>query len=533
MADNVQASAAVGSGATFATDADDSGSPTIHYPKQKIVFGASDTFTPVTATVGLPVGDAGGSLTVDAPVGTPVFVRLSDGSAAITTLAVSAASLPLPSGAATAANQSTEIASLASIDGKMPALGQALAAASVPVVLTASQLTTLTPLATVAATQSGTWNIGTATTVTTVSTVTSLSQWAGNAIDTNSGNKSAGTLRVVIATDQVQLTNALKVDGSAVTQPVSGTVTANVLASAARGEYTVDTSGPVDGTVLVSGWDGTNVRRISTNTSGHVNVTEHAVTQSGTWTVTGAGGTFPVTDSGGSLTVDAPVGTPVFVRLSDGSAAITTLPVSLASVPTHAVTQSGTWNVGTVTTVTTVTTVSTVTAVSDAQVQGKAAHDSAVSGNPVLIGFEARTSDGTAVSNGDVVRPHASTQGKLVVLPGSIPDLTWNYAPPAGGLVTTGGVTAKAAAGAGVRNYVKSIQVINSHQTISTEVLVRDGAAGTVLHRGWAQAAGGGYAAVFDPPLRGTANTLIEIAEVTQTATAGVLVNLQGYTGAD
>jgi len=66
--------------------------------------------------------------------------------------------------------------------------------------------------------------------------------------------------------------------------------------------------------------------------------------QSGTWTVTGAGGTFPVTDSAGSLTVDAPVGTPVFVRLSDGSAAISTLPVSLASVPTHAVTQSGSWS---------------------------------------------------------------------------------------------------------------------------------------------------------------------------------------------
>lgn len=53
-----------------------------------------------------------------------------------------------------------------------------------------------------------------------------------------------------------------------------------------------------------------------------------------TVTVTGAGGTFPVTDSGGSLTVDAPVGTPVFVRLSDGSAAITTLPVSIASTVT-------------------------------------------------------------------------------------------------------------------------------------------------------------------------------------------------------
>jgi hypothetical protein len=86
-----------------------------------------------------------------------------------------------------------------------------------------------------------------------------------------------------------------------------------------------------------------------------------AVTQSGTWnvgtvttvsavtsitntvTVTGAGGTFPVTDSGGSLTVDAPVGTPVFVRLSDGASAITTLAVSLASVPSHAVTNAGTF----------------------------------------------------------------------------------------------------------------------------------------------------------------------------------------------
>ena len=36
----------------------------------------------------------------------------------------------------------------------------------------------------------------------------------------------------------------------------------------------------------------------------------------------------PITDNAGSLTVDAPVGTPAFVRLSDGTAAIATLPVS-------------------------------------------------------------------------------------------------------------------------------------------------------------------------------------------------------------
>jgi hypothetical protein len=69
--------------------------------------------------------------------------------------------------------------------------------------------------------------------------------------------------------------------------------------------------------------------------------------QSGSWTVTAnaGSGTFAVSDGGGSLTVDAPVGTPVFVRLSDGSSAISTLPVSLASVPSHAVTNAGTFAV--------------------------------------------------------------------------------------------------------------------------------------------------------------------------------------------
>jgi hypothetical protein len=56
-----------------------------------------------------------------------------------------------------------------------------------------------------------------------------------------------------------------------------------------------------------------------------------AVSQSGTWnvgTLTGITNVVHVDDNSGSLTVDAPVGTPVFVRLSDGAAAITTLPIS-------------------------------------------------------------------------------------------------------------------------------------------------------------------------------------------------------------
>jgi hypothetical protein len=42
----------------------------------------------------------------------------------------------------------------------------------------------------------------------------------------------------------------------------------------------------------------------------------------------------PISDNAGSLTVDAPVATPVFVRLSSGSAAVDTIPVSLASLAT-------------------------------------------------------------------------------------------------------------------------------------------------------------------------------------------------------
>jgi hypothetical protein len=58
----------------------------------------------------------------------------------------------------------------------------------------------------------------------TANSAVNVAQVAGTTTDTNSGVKSAGTQRVVLATDQPQLTNALKVDGSAVTQPVSAAV---------------------------------------------------------------------------------------------------------------------------------------------------------------------------------------------------------------------------------------------------------------------------------------------------------------------
>ena len=164
---------------------------------------------------------------------------------------------------------------------------------------------------------------------------------------------------------------------------------------------------------------------------------------------------------------------------------------------------------------------------------GQAAHDAAIAGSPVRVAARGMSADYTAVATGDTADVLASLLGKTVTLPYALPGNTWNYAAPAGGLVSTTAVTIKAAAGAGIRNYLTSLQVINSHATISTELMVLDGAAGTVLWRGWAQAAGGGIACTFDPPLRGTANTLLEIDEVTATATAGVLVNAQGFVAAE
>lgn len=79
----------------------------------------------------------GGTITVTFEGTSPVNV--------IGTVPVSVSSVPLPTGAATSALQTTGNTSLSSIDTKVPALGQALAASSVPIVLTASQLTTLTP----------------------------------------------------------------------------------------------------------------------------------------------------------------------------------------------------------------------------------------------------------------------------------------------------------------------------------------------------------------------------------------------------
>jgi hypothetical protein len=114
---------------------------------------------------------------------------------------------------------------------------------------------------------------------------------------------------------------------------------------------------------------------------------------------------------------------------------------------------------------------------------------------------------------------------------GEVPAGTWFYAAAAGGIVnSTSGVTVTAAAGAGIRNYVKSLQIACDTLGGATEFVIRDGASGTVIWRGKLQTTALQADTInFDPPIKGTANTLVEVATLTA-VTGGVYVNLQGYT---
>lgn len=214
------------------------------------------------------------------------------------------------------------------------------------------------------------------------------------------------------------------------------------------------------------------------------------------------------------------------------------------------------------------------------------AHDVADAGNPVKVGGYAADIAPTPVATGDRVNAWLGRAGNLavggiVIVPTEgafngvirLPDLDngigrplevapvarnasdtldqirgdtnglavqsalsakfWSYAAATGGIVNSAtAVTLKAAAGAGVRNYLKTLQLDHDVLGAATEIAVRDGAGGTVLWRGRLQTAAlEGNSIVFDPPLKGTANMLMEVVTLTA-VTGGVFVNAQGYTGA-
>jgi hypothetical protein len=320
--------AVVTNAGTFATQAAQSGAWNI---------GTVAAVTGITNPVA--VTDDAGSLTVDAPVGTPVYVRLSDGASAIATLPVSVA----------AAVAVTDNGGSLTVDGTVGISGTVTVAGSGTFNTSAAQ--------------SGAWAVrnqdgaGNALTSATRGSERALSVQvvdAGGAQITTFGGGSGGTQYAEGAT-------AATITGTALMWEDAGDTLRSVSAakplpvaiiSGAGSGGTASNFGSADPAAgTAAGFsDGTNMREarvFDADTGAGTQYVLGAVlrksagggsVEAGTATdplrTDPTGSTAqPVTDNAGSLTVDAPVGTPVFVRLSDGASAIATLPVSAAGLP--------------------------------------------------------------------------------------------------------------------------------------------------------------------------------------------------------
>lgn len=161
------------------------------------------------------------------------------------------------------------------------------------------------------------------------------------------------------------------------------------------------------------------------------------------------------------------------------------------------------------------------------KVAGAVAHDAVDSGNPIKIGARARSSEIAAVSSDDRSDLITDLVGKLIVLPYANPE-NFEYGVIDTAIVDTTSTAILAAAGVGVRHYVTSVGIYNSHATVSTFVKVLDGT--TIMWEGYALAAGGGFNISFPTPLRGTANTAVNIQCVT--TGANVKASVTAYKGA-
>jgi hypothetical protein len=160
---------------------------------------------------------------------------------------------------------------------------------------------------------------------------------------------------------------------------------------------------------------------------------------------------------------------------------------------------------------------------------GDVAHDTGDSGNPVKIGAKAVSAEPAVVTANDRVNLLADLVGKLIVLPYANPE---NFVSGAitTAMTATTSTSLIASPGAGLRNYITQITVSNSHATVGTDVAIQDGSGGTVLYTIPAAAVYGGGAITFPTPLRQpTVATALFCVNVT--TGASTKVSASGYKG--
>lgn len=158
---------------------------------------------------------------------------------------------------------------------------------------------------------------------------------------------------------------------------------------------------------------------------------------------------------------------------------------------------------------------------------GNVASDAVDAGNPVKIGYQARTSDITAVSNADRVDGVADKIGRQVTAPYAIPENALRGT--TADITDTTSTQVIAAQAGGVKIYITDITVSNMSGSVATRVDLLDGNGGAVLWQGPAAAAGGGYTKTFNTPIAGTAATRLDAK--CATTGAQVQVSVAGYKG--
>ncbi len=185
----------------------------------------------------------------------------------------------------------------------------------------------------------------------------------------------------------------------------------------------------------VGGTDGTNAQILSTNATGHLNIADggNSITVDGTVTANAGTGTFTVS---GTVTANAGTGT-MNVSVQNASIPVTDNGGSLTVDGTVAATQSGTWILGANSGVdigdvsinnaagasavniqdggNSITVDGTVSVTDGLNIEGDVAHDSADSGNPVKIGFQAENAFPTAVATGDRANGISDVFGRQLV----------------------------------------------------------------------------------------------------------------------
>jgi hypothetical protein len=528
---------------------------------------------------GVAIGVAAAPLQVSlantAANGTALLVTGTGG-----TFPITAASLPLPTGAATSANQPTNAALASTTAGQTGHLMLGAVTTGAPAYTTAQSnalslttagalrvdgsavtqpvsLTSTTITGTVAVTQSGSWSLSANQSVN-VAQINGVTPLMGN------GVTGTGSPRVTIASDNTAFSvnatlaaETTKVIGTVRNLGNAGAITDFAGQNAASpanawligGQFqttpttiTPGNSSPLQldnaGNLLVNIKAGASSGAVAqgSTTSGQTGgLVQCAVTTSAPTYTTATtnplscdtAGNFRVTVTSAlglaaGSTTSGQTGSMIMGAVTTAAPSYTTAQTNYLSLTTAGAARSDIASVNG-------TTALTGGVAGSLGIGGLAANGASASGNPVPAGAVAQTSE-AVVTAGQAAALVTDLARKLIVLPYANPE---NFV---SGSVTTAmtGTTSTsliAAPAAGLRNYITSCTFSNEHATVGTSMILQDGSGGTTIWTAPAAAVYGGAQLSWPTPLRQpTTATALFVQNVT--TGASTKASCSGYKGA-